>query len=34
MEEKHLSKVGYKKISYQKGYGDGESEIITFVAYK
>ena len=30
----YLSKVGYKDISYQIGYGNEESEIITFIAYK
>jgi SAM-dependent methyltransferase len=30
----YLSRVGYKEISYQIGYENKESEIITYIAYK
>lgn len=30
----YLSRVGYNDISYQVGYGNDESDIITFIAYK
>lgn len=32
--KRRLSKAGYKNISYQVGYGNKESDIITFIAYK